>query len=42
MSNNNNQLTLSAPLSGPVLPLGNVPDEVFAVARWATVLPSTP
>lgn len=30
MSNNNNQLTLSAPLSGPVLALGNVPDEVFA------------
>ncbi|MPQ83249.1 phosphoenolpyruvate--protein phosphotransferase [Pseudomonas sp. MAFF 730085] len=30
MSNNNNQLTLSAPLSGPVLSLRNVPDEVFA------------
>ncbi len=30
MSNNNNQLTLSAPLSGPVLALGDVPDEVFA------------
>ena len=30
MSNNNNVLTLSAPLSGPVLALGNVPDEVFA------------
>ncbi|AVE05576.1 phosphoenolpyruvate--protein phosphotransferase [Pseudomonas sp. R11F] len=30
MSNNNNALTLSAPLSGPVLSLGNVPDEVFA------------
>ena len=30
MSNNNNELTLSAPLSGPVLTLGNVPDEVFA------------
>ncbi|GGL62675.1 phosphoenolpyruvate--protein phosphotransferase [Pseudomonas brenneri] len=30
MSNNNNDLTLSAPLSGPVLTLGNVPDEVFA------------
>ncbi|WP_313061948.1 glucose PTS transporter subunit IIA, partial [Pseudomonas rhodesiae] len=30
MSNNNNDLTLSAPLSGPVLALGNVPDEVFA------------
>ena len=30
MSNNNNELTLSAPLSGPVLALGNVPDEVFA------------
>jgi len=30
MSNNNNALTLSAPLSGPLLTLGNVPDEVFA------------
>jgi len=30
MSHNNNDLTLSAPLSGPVLTLGNVPDEVFA------------
>ncbi|MFC6339466.1 phosphoenolpyruvate--protein phosphotransferase [Pseudomonas sp. CCM 7891] len=30
MSYNNNDLTLSAPLSGPVLTLGNVPDEVFA------------
>ncbi|WDU63189.1 phosphoenolpyruvate--protein phosphotransferase [Pseudomonas poae] len=30
MPNNNNQLTLSAPLSGPVLALGDVPDEVFA------------
>lgn len=30
MSNNNNAVTLSAPLSGPVLTLGNVPDEVFA------------
>lgn len=30
MSNNNNRLTLSAPLTGPVLALGNVPDEVFA------------
>lgn len=30
MSNNNNDLTLSAPLTGPVLTLGNVPDEVFA------------
>lgn len=30
MSYNNNELTLSAPLSGPVLTLGNVPDEVFA------------
>jgi len=30
MSNNNKDLTLSAPLSGPVLTLGNVPDEVFA------------
>lgn len=30
MSNNNNELTLSAPLSGPVLALGEVPDEVFA------------
>ena len=30
MSNNNNELTLSAPLSGPVLALDNVPDEVFA------------
>ncbi|MCR4537481.1 phosphoenolpyruvate--protein phosphotransferase [Pseudomonas sp. 18.1.10] len=30
MSYNNNELTLSAPLSGPVLALGNVPDEVFA------------
>ncbi|OPA85946.1 phosphoenolpyruvate--protein phosphotransferase [Pseudomonas fluorescens] len=30
MSNNNNVLTLSAPLSGPVLALGNVPDDVFA------------
>lgn len=30
MSNNNNPLTLSAPLSGPVLTLGEVPDEVFA------------
>ncbi|MGY2964285.1 phosphoenolpyruvate-protein phosphotransferase [Pseudomonas sp. TE36184] len=30
MSNNNNALTLGAPLSGPVLALGNVPDEVFA------------
>ena len=28
MSNNNNELTLSAPLSGPVLALGNVPDEL--------------
>ena len=30
MSNNNNAVTLSAHLSGPVLTLGNVPDEVFA------------
>ncbi|QHF46728.1 phosphoenolpyruvate--protein phosphotransferase [Pseudomonas sp. S35] len=30
MSNNNKAVTLSAPLSGPVLTLGNVPDEVFA------------
>ncbi|CRN01968.1 Phosphoenolpyruvate-protein phosphotransferase [Pseudomonas sp. 34 E 7] len=30
MSNNNNVLTLSAPLSGPVLALNSVPDEVFA------------
>lgn len=30
MSTNNNVLTLSAPLSGPVLALGNVPDDVFA------------
>ncbi|OPA85031.1 phosphoenolpyruvate--protein phosphotransferase [Pseudomonas fluorescens] len=30
MSNNNNVLILSAPLSGPVLALGNVPDDVFA------------
>ncbi|WP_455825521.1 phosphoenolpyruvate--protein phosphotransferase [Pseudomonas graminis] len=30
MSYNNNELTLSAPLTGPVLTLGNVPDEVFA------------
>ncbi|KTC63250.1 PTS N-acetyl-D-glucosamine transporter, partial [Pseudomonas fluorescens ABAC62] len=30
MSNNNNELILSAPLSGPVLNLGNVPDDVFA------------
>ncbi|WP_073522826.1 phosphoenolpyruvate--protein phosphotransferase [Pseudomonas fluorescens] len=30
MSNNNNPLTLSAPLSGPVLALNRVPDEVFA------------
>ncbi len=30
MSNNNKELTLSAPLSGPVLTLGHVPDEVFA------------
>ncbi|KAF1031938.1 MAG: Phosphoenolpyruvate-protein phosphotransferase [Pseudomonas sp.] len=30
MSNNNNELTLTAPLSGPVLALGTVPDEVFA------------
>ncbi|MCP1512656.1 phosphoenolpyruvate--protein phosphotransferase [Pseudomonas rhodesiae] len=30
MSNNNKELTLSAPLSGPVLTLGQVPDEVFA------------
>ena len=30
MSNNNNELTLGAPLSGPVLTLDSVPDEVFA------------
>jgi phosphocarrier protein len=30
MSNNNNAVTLSAPLGGPVLALGDVPDEVFA------------
>ena len=30
MPNNNNPLTLSAPLSGPVLALNRVPDEVFA------------
>ncbi|AZE91106.1 phosphoenolpyruvate--protein phosphotransferase [Pseudomonas orientalis] len=30
MSNNNNPLTFSAPLSGPVLALNRVPDEVFA------------
>jgi len=30
MPNNNNPLTLSAPLSGPVLALSRVPDEVFA------------
>lgn len=30
MHNNNNDLTLSAPLAGPVLPLRSVPDPVFA------------
>ncbi|KRA07067.1 phosphoenolpyruvate--protein phosphotransferase [Pseudomonas sp. Root569] len=30
MPNNNNPLTLSAPLSGPLLALNSVPDEVFA------------
>ncbi|MEB0047373.1 MULTISPECIES: phosphoenolpyruvate--protein phosphotransferase [unclassified Pseudomonas] len=30
MHNNNKELTLSAPLSGPVLTLANVPDPVFA------------
>lgn len=30
MHNNNNELTLSAPLSGPVLTLAKVPDAVFA------------
>lgn len=30
MPYNNNELTLSATLSGPLLTLGNVPDEVFA------------
>ncbi|POA36083.1 phosphoenolpyruvate--protein phosphotransferase [Pseudomonas sp. GW456-12-1-14-TSB6] len=30
MHNNNKELTLSAPLSGPVLTLANVPDAVFA------------
>ncbi|OCW25322.1 phosphoenolpyruvate--protein phosphotransferase [Pseudomonas sp. S3E12] len=30
MPNNNNELTLNAPLSGPLLALGNVPDDVFA------------
>lgn len=30
MHNNNKELTLSAPLSGPVLTLGKVPDAVFA------------
>ena len=30
MPNNNKELTLSAPLSGPVLTLANVPDAVFA------------
>lgn len=30
MPDNNNDLTLSAPLSGPVLTLGNAPDDVFA------------
>ncbi|ROO38725.1 MULTISPECIES: phosphoenolpyruvate--protein phosphotransferase [unclassified Pseudomonas] len=30
MPNNNNELILSAPLSGPVLTLANVPDAVFA------------
>ncbi len=30
MYNNNKELTLSAPLSGPVLTLANVPDAVFA------------
>lgn len=30
MTNNNNDLTLNAPLTGPVRTLGNVPDEVFA------------
>ncbi len=30
MSYNNKELTLCAPLSGPVLTLGHVPDEVFA------------
>ena len=30
MHNNNKDLTLSAPLSGPVLTLANVPDPVFA------------
>ncbi|MCK6188587.1 phosphoenolpyruvate--protein phosphotransferase [Pseudomonas sp. EYE_354] len=30
MSNNNKELTLCAPLSGPVLALGDIPDEVFA------------
>ncbi|WP_053135579.1 phosphoenolpyruvate--protein phosphotransferase [Pseudomonas sp. MIACH] len=30
MSYNNNELTLNAPLSGPLLALGDVPDDVFA------------
>ncbi len=30
MHNNNKELTLSAPLSGPVLTLAKVPDAVFA------------
>ena len=30
MHNNNNELTLGAPLSGPVLALRSVPDPVFA------------
>ena len=30
MHNNNKELTLSAPLSGPVLTLAKVPDPVFA------------
>ncbi len=30
MSNHNNDLTLNAPLNGPLLALDNVPDEVFA------------
>lgn len=38
---NNKKLTLNAPLSGPVVKLSHVPDDVFSSAVMGTALVST-
>ena len=42
MPNNNNELTLSAPLSGPVLTLAKVPDPVFASGAMGAGIATDP